>query len=439
MKKTTIIILITFISFSSFSQTFNSQRLDSLFQILAKKDKFMGSISVSQNGKLIYNNTIGYRDIENLEKATLDTKYRIGSISKMFTASLILKAIEEKKISLEENIYKYFPKVENAKKITIKSLLNHRSGIHDFTNDEAYFDYNSKPKSKSEMVEIITKGGSDFEPNIQAEYSNSNYVLLSYILEEIYKKNYAEILDTKIIKPLNLKNTYFGSKTDINNNESFSYKFNNKWQKEVETDLSIPIGAGAIISNTADLTIFIESLFSGKIITHKSLNQMKTMTEQFGLGIFEFKYEDKISYGHTGGIDGFKTALEYFPEEKIAIALLSNGAVYTNHDILSCAKSACFGKPFEIPLFENIKVDSKILNTYLGTYSSTAIPIKISISQNDGQLFAQATGQATLALEASSPTVFKMEKAGIVLEFNSNKKEMKLKQGGREFMFTIEK
>lgn len=438
MKKTFAFLLISFIFFPCFSQNFNSDRLDSLFQILSEKNKFMGSIAISQNGKIIYKNAIGYSDFENSIKNTHDTKFRIGSISKMFTATLILKAVEEKKLSLEETIYGYFPEIINSKKITIENLLNHRSGIHDFTNDEDYLKYNSQRKSKSEMVEIIQKAENDFEPNTKSEYSNSNYVLLSYILEKVYKKNYATIVDDQIIKPLNLKNTYFGVKTNIKNNESFSYKFKDNWLKETETDLSIPMGAGGIVSNPIDLTLFIENLFSGKLISAKSLNLMKTITGQFGLGLFEFNYDGEKSYGHTGGIDGFKSNLEYFPEEKIAIALISNGAIYTNHDVMMCAKSTCFGKVFEIPRFENVKVDPKILTSYLGTYANTSLPFKISITKNGEQLFAQATGQSILALEASSPTVFKMEKAGIALEFNSFKKEMKLQQAGREFIFIME-
>lgn len=102
MKKILIISLISFITTACFSQTINKQRLDSLFQVLEKKNKFMGSIAISKNGELIYSNTIGFADIETSKKANNLTKYRIGSISKIFTASLILKSIEENKLSLNQ-------------------------------------------------------------------------------------------------------------------------------------------------------------------------------------------------------------------------------------------------------------------------------------------------------------------------------------------------
>ena len=125
MKRILITSLLIVSITSCFSQTLNNQRIDSLFQILEKKDKFMGSIAVSENGKLLYTKAIGYADVENLKKATVGTKYKIGSISKMFTASLIFNAIEENKLTLGQTLDAYYPQIENSKKIecSIKIVL----------------------------------------------------------------------------------------------------------------------------------------------------------------------------------------------------------------------------------------------------------------------------------------------------------------------------
>jgi D-alanyl-D-alanine carboxypeptidase len=438
MKKILITGLLILSTTISFSQTFNKQRMDSLFQTLEKNDKFMGSIAVSENGKLLYTKAIGYSDLENSKKADATTKYKIGSISKMFTATLILKAIEENKLTLNQTLDAYFPQIENSKKITISNLLNHRSGIANFT-DEEYCrtdEFNTAPKSEKEMVEVIAKLKSDFEPNSEGEYSNSNYVLLSYILEKVYKKTYSTILETKIVKPLGLKNTYFGGKTQINNNEAFSYRYKNEWEKGTETDPSIPMGAGAIVSNPTDLTIFIEQLFKGKLISAKSLSLMQTINQKYGMGMFEFPYYENKSYGHTGGIDEFQSVLTYFPNEKLAVAITSNARVYPNNSILTCALSSYFNKPFEMPSFNYLKLKPEVLDLYAGQYSSLQIPIKIDVTQNDNKLFAQATGQSAFPLEATQTNIFKFDQAGIVLEFNADKKEMILKQGGKEFLFT---
>jgi CubicO group peptidase (beta-lactamase class C family) len=436
VKKILLTILFSLLFATGYSQKMNVAKLDSLFQILEAKDKFMGSIAVSQNGTLIYSKSIGKEDVETNKKATNLSKYRIGSISKMYTSILIFKAIEEKKLSLNQTIAIYFPTIENATKITIGNLLNHRSGIHNFTNDPEYFKYNTEPKSEEQMIEIITKGKSDFEPNSKANYSNSNYVLLSYILQKTYKKTFADILKDKITKPLGLKNTYVGDKISVQNNESNSYRFSEKWIKETETDMSIPMGAGSIVSNPTDLTIFIENLFANKIINESSLKQMVTLQDNYGMGIFQIPFYDKKGFGHTGGIDEFRSVLYYFTEDKIAVALTSNGKTYDNNDIIIAALSSYFNKPFVIPTFKNIEFKTEDLDPYLGEYSDAGFPMKITITKDNLKLFAQATGQSAFPLEATEKDKFEFLAAGIKLEFKPNEKQMILKQGGGAFKLT---
>ena len=264
MKKIIVLLIVVLFSFSLQAQKLNVAKLDSLFSILEAKDKYMGSIAIAENGKIIYAKSIGFDDLETNKKSNENSKYRIGSISKMFTSALIFKAIEENKLKLNQTIEVFFPTIENAKIITIGNLLNHKSGIHNFTNDEEYLTYNTQPKSEAEMMAIIKKGKSDFVPNSKTDYSNSNYVMLSYILEKMYKKPFKTILETKILIPLNLKNTLFGQKINLQNNEVNSYDYEGKWIKQTETDTSIPMGAGALVSNPTDLTIFIKALRQAK-------------------------------------------------------------------------------------------------------------------------------------------------------------------------------
>lgn len=225
MKKIITITLFGFSTFLAFAQSFDSKKMDSLFILLEKNNKFMGSIAISHNQKTIYDKTIGFSDVENGKKADKNTKYRIGSISKIFTAALIFKAIEDKKLKLNQTLSEFFPSIKNSKTITIENLLNHSSGIYDFTRDENYLEWNTIYQSKDKMIERIEKGENDFNPNEKNEYSNSNYVLLTFILEKIHKKSYSEILNNEIVQPLKLKNTFFGEKTDIAKNESYSYNF----------------------------------------------------------------------------------------------------------------------------------------------------------------------------------------------------------------------
>lgn len=424
-----------------YSQTINKPKLDSLFAMLAGKNQAMGSLTISKNGTVLYNKAIGYSSVSDQHKkpATSLTKYRIGSITKIFTATLIFQLIEEGKIKLSTTLNTYFPDLPNADKITIAHLLNHRSGLHNFTDHPDYTTWMTQPKTREEMMVIISKSQADFLPNEKAAYSNSNYYILGYIIEKVSKQSYAQNLAKKITSKIGLKNTNAGGKTNLNNNESFSYRFTNKWEQMPETDMSIPGGAGSMVSTTGDLTKFIEALFSGKLVSQISLNQMKTITEGYGMGLFPIPFYHKTAYGHSGGIDGFASNLAYFPEDNLAVAYCTNGQVYPLNDILIGVLSICFNKDYSIPTFNTIALKTEMLDKYLGVYSSTQIPLKITISKNNTTLMAQATGQSSFPLEATEIDKFKFDQAGIKIEFNPVKNELVLKQGGGNFLFTKDK
>ncbi len=433
-----ISFLFVLFSATSFAQEQKFLTLDSLFQILDVNNRFMGSLSISENGKVTYSKTIGKADLASGKSSDKLTKYRIGSISKMFTACLIFQAIEENKLSLTQNINRFFPKITSAKEISIGNLLNHRSGIHNFTNDTSYFNYYTASKSQKEMLEIIQASGSDFKSNSKAEYSNSNYILLSFILEKIYNKSYEELLDIKIIQPQGLKNTYFGKKLELAKNECASYRFSGKWELEKETNSSVSLGAGGIVSTTEDLLFFISNLFAGKIINTASLEQMTKLEDGYGMGIFPVPFYDKKGFGHTGGIDGFSSFLYIFPEEKISIALTSNGSRFNNNDIAIAALSDCFDKPFTLPSFYAVELTSADLDKYLGSYANPEIPIKISITKDFLSLIAQATGQPSFTLELIGKDSFEFSPAGVEIQFIPQKNLLILKQGGGEFSFKRE-
>ena len=283
---------------SGIAQEINIEKLDSLFEILEIEEQAMGSISITKNGKIIYQKAIGFSSfsVSKTEAATAKTRYRIGSISKMFTATMIFQLLESKKIKLESTLDNYFPSIPNADKITISNLLNHRSGIHNFTNDEAYMDYNREFKTQDEMVAIIAEGGSDFDPDTKGAYSNANYVLLGYLIEMATDKSYAVNLEERIVSILKLKDTYVGGKIGKQEHEAHSFQFMTTWSQFSETDMSIPGGAGAVVSTPTDLALFIDALFAGKLIANKNLKQMKTMTDSYGMGMFTIPFYDKSGF-----------------------------------------------------------------------------------------------------------------------------------------------
>ncbi|WP_428329882.1 serine hydrolase domain-containing protein [Mucilaginibacter sp.] len=439
IKRTAIALLLAIsLSYAANAQQLNKAKLDSFFYALSTNNKSMGSIAISSNGVLVYQKAIGYSGINGDVKtpSTIKTKYRIGSITKMFTGTMIFELIEEGKLNFTTPLSTYYPQVPNAAKITIGQMLHHRSGLHNFTSDFKYNTYKGQPKTEAEMLAIIEKQHSDFEPGTKAEYSNTNFVLLGYIVEKITGKPYAEELKKRITSKIGLRDTYYGGPANIAKNEARSFTFKELWKAEPETDMSIPGGAGAIVSTPADLDHFIEALFAGKLISKSSLDSMKTIKDGYGKAIFAIPFYAKKGFGHNGGIDAFSSLLIYFPEDKIAISYLSNGRTFSTNDVLIGALTIYFNMPYNIPEFKNIQLKTEDLDKYLGNYSSSQIPLKIAVTKNNTTLIAQATGQGPLELEATDTNKFIFRAANIVMLFDPAKKTFNLAQNGQNYLFT---
>ena len=410
---------------------FDKAKLDNYFDKLEENNKFMGSVAVAKNGEIIYTKAIGYADVENKVKATEKSKYRIGSASKSFTAVLVLKAVEEKKIDLDQTIDKWFPTIANSQKITVRHLLSHRSGIHDFTHDDDYLDWCTQPKTENEMLAIIEKGGSDFEPDSKSDYSNSNYVLLTYMLEKTFSKPYSDLLQEYIVKPIGLTDTYIFGKTNPNNNECRSYRFLGSWKVENETDWTVPMGAGAIVSTPTDLTKFADALFGGRLVADESLEMMKTIKDDYGLGLFEIPFGENIGLGHTGAIDGFVSVYSHFDDGNISYAMTSNGRNFKIGDIKKAVLSAVYGKPYELPEFYNVA--SEDLDIYLGVYVSKKIGLDFIVTKEGNTLIGQI-GDDAFSFEAVDKDKFKCDQLGAKFEFNPKKNAMTLFQNGAKLV-----
>ena len=435
IKKTKYLFFFLFISQFIFSQEYNFDKLNKYFDKLEENNKFMGSVAVSKGDSIIFKRSIGYLDVEMNKKLNSNSKYRIGSISKTFTSVLILKSIEDGKLNIDDTIEKYFPDIPNSDKITIENLLSHRSGIFNFTDSSDYTDYMLEPKSRAELIDIISNFDSSFKPGRRSSYSNSNYVLLTIILERIYSKDYSEILQDKIIKPLRLNSTYYGGVIDTNDNEARSYMYAGKWIKQDETDPSVPLGAGGIVSNPIDLVKFSYLLFSGKILKEESLKKMKKINGQFALGLFGIPFYNKNGFGHTGGIDGFSSVFSAFTDDDIYYALNSNGTNFNNNDISIAVLSEVFDKPYKIPVFSNFEVNHRDLMKLIGSYSSKQIPLIIQVSVENNFLIIQATGQPKISLDAIEKNLFKSEIVGAELEFVPDENTFILKQNGAKIKF----
>jgi len=436
MKKIMLTTL-CMLSLTSFAQEVNKKSLDSLFTHLNQQKIGAGSVSIFKNGKEVYANSFGNRDYENNLANNTETKFRIGSISKTFTATLILKLIEEKKLSLDTKLSKFYPKVLNSDKITIKDLLQHTSGIHNITDDVDYDSWLSTDYTKQELLSKIYNLKSDFDPSTEEGYSNPNYILLSFIIEDVTKKSYKDALQKYITTPLGLKNTKVGGKILDQKNEAKSYQYiNNNYVLQPETSMTIPLGAGFIVSTSSDLNKFMYSLLSGKILKESTLQLMKKIKETAGLGLFKDTADNSIGFGHTGGIDGFSSYSFCFDNNEFCYSFIKNVDEYSSSDLKKNLFNATHSKNISIPTKStSFAVSNEVLKQYTNDYSSVEIPVTVKFFIENNNLMAQATGQRAFPLSAISNTEFEFDAAKIKIVFEENGNKMNLIQNGKTFNF----
>ena len=456
MKKLLLLFVFAFSTFTFAQDKFT--RIDSLLNYLNENNKFMGSLTIREGENVVFNKAYGFADVEKNIKADRFTRYKIGSISKTFTAVMVMQLIEEKKLTLQTKLNRFYPKMPNADKISIYDLLHHRTGIVDFVNqDSTFHKVIDKKHSKDDILKVMTTYKSNFEPGSKYEYSNSNYFILGCIIEKLTKKSYAENLENRIVKKAELgtyenktemtakgavtkkvfvPTTYFTEEaTNTANKESYSYYFDGtNWVKSYENHNSIAFASGGITSTTADLTKFIYALFDGKLVNPTSLEQMKEIKEGYGKALIQFPFGERRFYGHGGRIENFSSMLGYYPTDKLSFSLISNGDNYVQNDIIIGILSIYYKIPFPFPQF--MKMDAEEIAKLTGTYTSKDIPLKITVSEKNGELKAQATGQGAFPLTFREEKTFVFAAAGIEMVFGEN--SFVLNQGGMKFNFTKE-
>jgi len=440
-----LISVVTLIQPVSAQQQVDTEKLNQFFTQLEDNNRFMGSVAILSGDEIVFEEAYGMISADGIP-ATPGSIYRIGSITKSYTATLIMQLIEQGDLSLDTTLNSYFPNIPNADKITIEQLLRHKSGIVNITNLPDYMTYFTEDTSREEMLARIQSAGTSFEPGENTEYSNSGYVLLGYIVEEVSGQPYAEALQEMIVDPLGLNSTYFGEGIDPELNEADSFTFQQgDWQPATRTNMQVPHGAGAIVSTADEVAQFYKGLLSGELLSEKSLEQMKRFEGPFGLGLIQFPFNDKTLIGHNGGIDGYRSNSAHYPEDDLTFAILGNGINYTFNDILIGLLSITFGNNYEIPSFEErtaISPEQSALEKYAGTYSSPNFPLDIVLFTDGNNLMAQATGQGAFPLTVYDVQTMAFEQAGIELTFDDpvdgRYRGFRFTQAGQQFDFMLQ-
>lgn len=419
------------------SSDFDRAKMERFFDRLEAHQQGMASVSIFREGEEVYRRSIGYASVEEEREADAQTRYRIGSISKTFTATVILQMVEEARLALDTRLAEYFPKIPNAAAITVEQMLRHRSGLANFTSLEAYSEYMETPQSRRDMLRRFRRLDTVFSPGARSTYSNTNYVLLSYIAEEVDGKPFGQILEERIAGPLGLECTYLGEGLNPQQDEARSYQWGGLWSPATETDLSIPLGAGAIVSTPTELNRFFHALFQGQLLEESTLREMRSLTDNFGMGLFQYPFNERRAFGHNGGIDGFQSSAAYFPEAQVSLAFTSNGLRMPMNDILIGILSIYFDRPYEIPDFEPAHVpEREQLEAYAGNYGSAGFPLDVRIFLKGAQLMGQATGQPAFPLSPEAPHHYTYKPAGLEIEFLPEEDALMLRQGGGAYRLT---
>src|SRR5262245_14059754 len=394
---------------ASYAQTLDKAKLDQFFDRLAEKNKAMGSLIIAKGGNVLYTRAIGYSQINGADKKPLTaaSRFRIGSITKMFTAVMTLQLVDEGKLKLTDTLDKFVPQTPNAGKITIAHILSHRSGIPNVRREQdRQIKVSTIPMEKDEMLALIVKAAPDFEPGAKYQYSNTGYFILGLILERVTGQPYGRALEERIASKIGLKDTYLTTgNIDVNKNEALTYiHFGGDWQPVSETHPTMLFSAGAIVSTPADMGKFIQALFEGKLISKETFNQMKTLRDGEGFGIGTFTFAGKTFYGHTGGGDNYGAWLAYEPDEKLAIAYTTNAKIFPVKNIVSGVADIYYDKPFAIPDLEGIAVNPEILDKYVRVYLASDAPAKAVVTREGATLFFQPPGASSTAvpLEATA-------------------------------------
>ncbi len=341
-----------------------AEMIDELMTQYSDLGMFNGSVLVADNGKVIFEKGYGYADHEWQVPNTVDTKFELGSITKQFTAALILQLNEEGKLKLEDKVTDILPwyPAENGSRITIHQLLTHTSGIPNYTDFPDFVEKRAfETMTPRELVNAFSEKPLDFEPGFQFSYSNSGYVVLGVVIEQVTGKSYEEVLKQKILKPIGMDNSGYTNLQKITSKRAHGYENRfNLYSNAAYLNMSLPYSAGALYSTVEDLYKWDQALYGDKILSSESKQKMFTGYIKYFRGKYGYGWDigkeaiddkgDSTTYiGHGGSIFGFSSLIVRLPERKQLIVFMNNTGNASLNNIYNGIKNILYDQPFEKP------------------------------------------------------------------------------------------
>jgi CubicO group peptidase (beta-lactamase class C family) len=377
------------------------------------RDGFMGVVGVQRSHHLVYGAGFGYANVEQHIPFDMDTRFRIGSLSKQFTAAAILLLQEDGKLKTRDSIGRYYKDAPAAwSNITLRNLLTHTSGIKDFDFDVVFKDSPHRPE---ELLRGIVAKPLEFRPGTKFEYANINYLLLGLVVEQASGEPFCRFLTDRIFQPLHLTRTGCDGKAGVVSHRAHGYHPSASGPVPFEdADLGSVAGAGSLDSSAHDLIRWTEALHEGKVLSKASLTEMTTpFLSNYGYGLQMDGEGAERDISHTGGLEGFMSSLDYIPATKTTVVMLSNLAQEGNQ-----ASPGTFALDTELVRLgmdgdavlpsegKEVRVPKETLSGYAGHYHADGNPTGIIVTFRNGRLFVQNDGGGALPLRAESASRF---------------------------------
>jgi CubicO group peptidase (beta-lactamase class C family) len=375
----------------------DSARMDQVIQSYVDSNKFMGAVLVARGDQVLLNKGYGFANLEWKIPNTPDTRFRLGSITKQFTAASVLLLEERGKLRIEDPIGKYLPDVPEAwSKIMIFNLLTHTSGIPNFTALPDYEGSKAAAISPEQRIARLRDQPLDFDPGTKWAYSNSGYVVLGDLIEKVGGVPYAQFVRDNIFTPIGMSDSGYDSNAAIIERRASGYRMGaaGALLNAEYIDMTVPFAAGGLYSTPPDLLKWETALFAGKVLTQASLTKMITpfmSNYAFGLDVEQRGEHKRIA--HNGGIDGYSTVMHYWPDQRITVVVLGNEETGAPADIVAKLDELAQGRTVTIPSErKEISLRRNLLSQYVGTYQASD-GMRMMVTQEGAQLISQISGQ----------------------------------------------
>ncbi len=352
------------------------ERAATLLSSLEREDLAHGGAGVQLGEQVPWVRSVGLARLP-ATRAVQATRYRIGSISKTFTAVLVMQLAEEGRLRLDEPIARWFPRLPAADRVTVEMLLRHRGGYGALDDLPAYrTQWVYSPRSTDELLTTIAGLPRAFEPDRRAAYSNAGYLLLAFIVERAGGEPYGSALQRRIVQRARLQDTAFEPAMPAAQ-DALSFQWRDEptgaaegsWVAMPPSELSIPHGAGGVLSTPQDLMRFMRALFDGLLVTPATLQRMREVRDGFGLGLYRVPGPGPESWGHEGRIDAFGSMLLHAPATAntpaVTLVWLGNAHRLSRDDVVRALRRAVFEPDTPLPDFRprplQVQFDAEVL------------------------------------------------------------------------------